>query len=83
MYETWKTKSDFPREISPAAKRGHFVTMNHVGFIAGLATGLWVGYLMTFWTSDTGHYYAWRVSILIEVIPALTFGVGLPWIPET
>jgi hypothetical protein len=57
--------------------------MNHVGFIAGLATGLWVGYLMTFWTSGTGHYYGWRVSILLEVVPALTFGVGLPWIPET
>ncbi|KAH7375446.1 ascus development protein [Plectosphaerella cucumerina] len=73
----------YQAEISPAAKRGHFVTMNHVGFIAGLATGLWVGYLMTFWTSDTGHYYGWRVSILLEVVPALTFGVGLPWIPET
>ena len=28
-------------EISPAKERGKFVTMNHVGFITGLATGLW------------------------------------------
>ncbi len=73
----------YQTEVSPAEKRGHFVTMNHVGFIAGLAIGLWVGYLMTFWTSDAGHYNGWRVSILIEIIPALTFGLGLPWIPET
>ncbi|TDZ53219.1 Proton myo-inositol cotransporter [Colletotrichum trifolii] len=31
----------YQAEISPARKRGHFVTMNHVGFIAGIATGLW------------------------------------------
>jgi hypothetical protein len=30
-----------PSEISPSRERGKFVTMNHVGFIAGLATGLW------------------------------------------
>lgn len=28
-------------EVSPAKERGKFVTMNHVGFITGLATGLW------------------------------------------
>ncbi|EEY23545.1 ascus development protein [Verticillium alfalfae VaMs.102] len=57
--------------------------MNHVGFIAGLATGLWVGYFMTYWTSASGHYYGWRLSICLELVPALTFAAGLPWIPET
>lgn len=28
-------------EISLAQERGKFVTMNHVGFIAGMAVGLW------------------------------------------
>ncbi|PMB63518.1 putative metabolite transport protein [Beauveria bassiana] len=28
-------------EMSPAKERGKYVTMNHVGFVAGLATGLW------------------------------------------
>lgn len=28
-------------EISPAKERGRFVTMNHIGFVAGLAAGLW------------------------------------------
>jgi MFS family permease len=57
--------------------------MNHVGFIAGLATGLWVGYGMTFWTTPAGEAYGWRVSILLQLIPAVTFAVGLPFLPET
>ncbi|KAM0566866.1 hypothetical protein ACHAP6_005511 [Verticillium nonalfalfae] len=73
----------YQAEVSPAKQRGHFVTMNHVGFIAGLATGLWVGYFMTYWTSASGHYYGWRLSICLELVPALTFAAGLPWIPET
>ncbi|OHW92392.1 ascus development protein [Colletotrichum incanum] len=73
----------YQAEISPAQKRGHFVTVNHVGFIAGIATGLWVGFFMRFWTSSVGHFWGWRLSILLEIIPALMFGLGLPWIPET
>ncbi|PNH45437.1 hypothetical protein VD0004_g2462 [Verticillium dahliae] len=73
----------YQTEVSPAKQRGHFVTMNHVGFIAGLATGLWVGYFMTYWTSASGHYYGWRLSICLELVPALTFAAGLPWIPES
>ncbi|KAL3302618.1 ascus development protein [Colletotrichum asianum] len=73
----------YQAEISPAKKRGHFVTMNHVGFIAGMAIGLWVGYGMRFWQTGSGHYYGWRLSIMLEIIPAFVFGFGLPWIPET
>ncbi|TDZ35291.1 Quinate permease [Colletotrichum spinosum] len=73
----------YQAEISPARKRGHFVTMNHVGFIAGIATGLWVGYFMSLWRSDVGIFWGWRLSIILEVVPASIFGLGLPWIPET
>jgi MFS family permease len=73
----------YQSEISPAEERGKFVTMNHVGFIAGLAAGLWVGYGMTFWTSEAGVYYGWRVSILLQLVPAFTFAGGLPFLPES
>ncbi|KAK1976589.1 general substrate transporter [Colletotrichum cereale] len=73
----------YQAEVSPAKKRGHFVTVNHVGFIAGIATGLWVGYFVRFWKSRTGYFWGWRLSILLEIVPALVFGLGLPWIPET
>ncbi|KAK1491619.1 hypothetical protein CCUS01_14233, partial [Colletotrichum cuscutae] len=73
----------YQAEISPAHKRGHFVTLNHVGFIAGIALGFWVGYFMRFWSSDAGLFYGWRLTILLEIIPAMIFGLGLPWVPET
>lgn len=57
--------------------------MNHIGFVAGIAAGLWVGYAMTFWTGARGEYYGWRVSLLLQAVPALAFGAGLPFIPES
>ena len=57
--------------------------MNHIGFVAGVAAGLWVGYAMTFWTSEQGEYYGWRVSLILQIVPALAFAVGLPFLPET
>ncbi|KAH7309779.1 general substrate transporter [Stachybotrys elegans] len=73
----------YQSEIAPARERGKFVTMNHVGFIAGLATGLWVGYGMTYWTGPAGEYWGWRVSILLQMLPAAIFAIGLPFLPET
>ncbi|KAM4062713.1 major facilitator superfamily protein [Hirsutella rhossiliensis] len=73
----------YQSEISPAKERGKFVTMNHIGFITGLATGLWVGYGMTFWTGPHGKYWGWRVSILLQFVPAIVFVAGLFFVPET
>ncbi|KAG6096531.1 hypothetical protein E4U30_001446 [Claviceps sp. LM220 group G6] len=71
-------------EVSPARERGKFVTLNHVGFVAGMAAGLWIGYGMTFWTSsEAGKYWGWRVSILIQLFPAFIFVIGLPFLPDT
>ncbi|KAG5917277.1 hypothetical protein E4U42_007311 [Claviceps africana] len=71
-------------EVSPAHQRGKFVTLNHVGFVAGLAAGLWVGYGMTFWTaSEAGRYWGWRVSMLVQLVPAIVFVTGLPFFPES
>ncbi|KAG5915952.1 hypothetical protein E4U61_004104 [Claviceps capensis] len=75
---------EWSSEVSPARERGKFVTLNHVGFIAGMAAGLWIGYGMTFWTSsEAGKYWGWRVSILIQLFPAFTFVIGLPFLPDT
>lgn len=56
--------------------------MNHVGFVAGLASGLWAGYFMTFWKSAFGEFWGWRILILLQLIPAFIFAVGLPYLPE-
>ncbi|PNY25182.1 Glucosidase 2 subunit beta [Tolypocladium capitatum] len=74
----------YQSEVAPAEERGKFVTLNHVGFITGLASGARrVGYGMTYWTGPAGEYWGWRVSILIQLLPALVFAAGLPRLPDT
>ncbi|OAA75977.1 ascus development protein [Akanthomyces lecanii RCEF 1005] len=73
----------YQSEMSPAKERGKYVTINHVGFVAGLAAGLWAGYFITFWKSEAGEYWGWRTLELIQLIPSLAFATMLPYIPET
>nr|UPO70933.1 sugar (and other) transporter c20-309 [Hypoxylon sp. CO27-5] len=74
----------YQSEVAPAGKRGKYVVLNHVGFVAGLAAGFWVGYAVTFWdATDHDVYISWRVSLAVILIPCFVFGVGLPFLPET
>ncbi|KAI2777773.1 general substrate transporter [Daldinia loculata] len=74
----------YQSEVAPAGKRGKYVVLNHVGFVAGLAAGFWVGYGVTFWnTTEYGIYVSWRVSLAVIQVPCVIFAVGLPFIPET
>ncbi|KAI2636828.1 general substrate transporter [Xylaria nigripes] len=74
----------YQSEIAPAEKRGKYVVLNHVGFVVGLATGLWVGYAVTFWsTSAYGEYVSWRFSLAVNLVPSCIFAAGLPFLPET
>ncbi|KAK3179288.1 hypothetical protein K4F52_009259 [Lecanicillium sp. MT-2017a] len=57
--------------------------MNHAGFITGLALGLWAGFFITFWKGSAGNYWGWRVLILVQLLPALSFAAGLTYIPES
>lgn len=38
---------------------------------------------MTFWTGPAGEFWGWRVSLLLQLPPAILFGIFLPFIPET
>ncbi|KAK6858280.1 general substrate transporter [Apiospora arundinis] len=69
----------YQAEIAPAGQRGKYVVLNHVGFVAGLASGFWVGYGVTFWMTSN----SWRFSAAAVLIPAVIFAVGLPFLPET
>ncbi|MCJ1479541.1 hypothetical protein MMC13_008227 [Lambiella insularis] len=73
----------YQSEISPARQRGRFIVMNHIGFVAGLAVAFWLGYGMSYWTHGSGFNLSWRLSILIQFIPALILCAGLPFVPES
>ncbi|TVY38729.1 Quinate permease [Lachnellula occidentalis] len=73
----------YQSECAPAKERGRYVVMNHIGLVAGLAVAFWVGYGFSGWDSANGNYYGWRLSILVQYIPALIFMIGVPFCPET
>ncbi|KAI0164127.1 general substrate transporter [Xylariaceae sp. FL1272] len=74
----------YQSEVAPAGKRGKYVVLNHVGFVAGLAVGFWVGYGITFWDrTPWNDYFGWRFSLIVIFIPIIIFGIGLPFLPET
>ncbi|KAI0021732.1 general substrate transporter [Xylariomycetidae sp. FL0641] len=74
----------YQSEVSPAGQRGKYVVLNHVGFVAGLAAGFWVGYGVTYWESTAyAIYVSWRFSLAVILIPCFVFAVGLPFLPET
>ncbi|KAK0709201.1 general substrate transporter [Lasiosphaeria miniovina] len=73
----------YQSEIAPAKHRGKYVVMNHIGFVAGLAMGFWVGYAVTFWDTPNGHEMGWRLSLAISFIPGFFFVLGLPFMHES
>ncbi|TVY84498.1 Quinate permease [Lachnellula suecica] len=73
----------YQSECAPTTDRGRYVVMNHIGLVAGLAVAFWVGYGFSGWTTDKGNYYGWRLSIMVQYIPAIIFMIGVPFCPET
>ncbi|KAF2264989.1 general substrate transporter [Lojkania enalia] len=73
----------YQSEIAPAKHRGRYVVINHVGLVVGLALAFWVGYGISFWSSDRGNYYGWRVSMALQLIPEALFLIGVFICPET
>ncbi|RYP01744.1 hypothetical protein DL765_010835 [Monosporascus sp. GIB2] len=74
----------YQSEVAPAGERGKYVVLNHVGFVAGLASGFWVGYGITFWNAtEYDINISWRVSLAVILIPCFIFGGGLPFLPES
>ncbi|KAL2119985.1 hypothetical protein VTJ04DRAFT_6946 [Mycothermus thermophilus] len=73
----------YQSEVAPPKDRGRYVVMNHIGFVAGLASGFWFGYAMTFWDSDFGLSQAWRFSLSASFVPAFFFLVALPFMHES
>ncbi|KAH0556176.1 hypothetical protein GP486_005893 [Trichoglossum hirsutum] len=73
----------YQSEITPARRRGRYVVLNHIGFVAGLASAFWVSYGMTFWKGHEGVRLSWRLSIAVVFIPAAVLCLGIPFTPET
>ena len=69
-------------EVAPARFRGGFGAANQVGIVFGISMAFWVGYGLSFWNTGKGIDLQWRVSIMMQFVPAIVFLIGVPTIPE-
>jgi len=65
-------------EISPAKIRGRLVALNQLAIVVGIL----LSYLSNWLLVDTG-INNWRYMLVAEILPAITFLVGLFFIPES
>ena len=65
-------------EISPAKIRGRLVALNQLAIVVGIL----LSYLSNWVLVDTG-INNWRYMLVAEILPAITFLVGLFFIPES
>ena len=65
-------------EISPAKIRGRLVALNQLAIVVGI----FLSYLSNWLLVDTG-INNWRYMLVAEILPAITFLVGLFFIPES
>ncbi|QEY17003.1 MULTISPECIES: sugar porter family MFS transporter [unclassified Cellvibrio] len=78
-------------EISPAALRGKYVSINQLNIVLGFSAAYFSNYgLMSLVESKSDLYYSWftseqlwRVMLGAELIPALIYFVLLLFIPES
>ncbi|GJN73708.1 hypothetical protein PLICBS_007791 [Purpureocillium lilacinum] len=70
-------------EISPARHRGAILALNQTGIAFGIAIAFWTGYGYSFWNTKRGVELEWRLSIVMQFIPALVFCIGAPFLHES
>ncbi len=63
-------------EIAPVQIRGKLVSVNQVAITSGIV----ISYLVDYALADAG---SWRWMFAIAVVPAVAFGVGLLFIPDS
>ena len=65
-------------EISPAKIRGRLVALNQLAIVVGILLSYFSNWVLV----DTG-INNWRYMLVAEILPAITFLVGLFFIPES
>ena len=64
-------------EISPPEIRGALLVLEELSIMFGIVIGFWI----TFGTRDMVGEWAWRLPILLQLVPGLILGVGISFPP--
>lgn len=66
-------------EIAPPEIRGTLLVLQELS----ITTGIVVAYYITYGTRYIGGDWAWRLPFLIQMMPAILLGLGVPFLPYT
>lgn len=64
-------------EIAPAEIRGTLLVLQELSIV----TGIVVAFYITYGTRHIPGEWSWRLPFLIQMLPAIGLGVGVPWLP--
>ena len=74
---------NYNAEVAPPEVRGSLVALQQLAITAGIMISFWIDYGTNFigGTGATQSDAAWLVPICLQLIPALTLGVGMLFMP--
>lgn len=66
-------------EISPPEIRGTLLVLQELSIV----TGIVIAFYITYGTRHIPNHWSWRLPFLIQMLPAIGLGVGVPFLPYT
>ena len=69
-------------EVAPLELRGMMTTFYNMNIMAGVAGSYWINYASQGIISASSNWQ-WRISLVLQLIPAVTLFVGFPFFPES
>ncbi|OJJ83768.1 uncharacterized protein ASPGLDRAFT_1491857 [Aspergillus glaucus CBS 516.65] len=69
-------------EVAPLELRGMMTTFYNVSIMAGVAGSYWINYASQSVISAESNWQ-WRVTMILQLIPAIMLFIGLPFFPES
>lgn len=74
---------NYNAEVAPPEVRGGLVALQQLAIVAGIMISFWIDYGTNYigGTGDSQSDAAWLVPICLQLIPGLTLGVGMLFMP--
>lgn len=69
-------------EVAPLELRGMMTTFYNVNIMAGVAGSYWINYASQSVIPAESNWQ-WRVTMILQLIPAIMLFLGLPFFPES
>ena len=80
----WLTVSClYSAELAPPEVRGSLVALQQLAITFGIMVSFWIDYGTNYigGTGDSQSQAAWRIPIVLQLVPAIILGIGILFMP--